>query len=375
MGYFNATCQISQLPITAGTPVRFLLLVKNPLTMDSFVSQHKSFDRRTKKLIRLYKIPTGVQHKLKFTWKYFKFTCEDIWEVIVSKFKKPIKEIHSETSQESCFSTDFWSPDFVPLKGLYDGSGSVDDLDQTSLNALFWKEEVDRRLVELDIGSNKVWDLPSKKGMNLDQFLNASAFGRIRFKDGYSNLDLPVCQTMIREDVYQTMLKIPLNSDGWASMEINHPDVIYKDALKTLAVPYNEHQQYPTKEDPIFDTRYLYHDQNKGPFLRNFDLISGGEKGLNPIRDWITDQLRFNKITLDQPELASFIKDIAEFMYVKLVMNRLRKTWHPGCGRGSSQENFELASSFNQSLAAIAKQEHLKQLKEEEEELEESEVE
>lgn len=195
MGCWNATCQVSQLPIHAGEEVRFLLLVKSPFRMDSTKGDAYSYMKEGQK-----EEDFGYQP-------------------------------NADAGREGVYSDNFWTPEFVPVRAKYNDYGSVEDIDTKSLNWSIWLETINKRMIEINQGSNQYHDPAVKKDMELSQLLEVLQEGRLIFSYWYKNYRVPVAQTMIREDVYQSLLKIKADNLWWSKERDYSPEEIYKDGL------------------------------------------------------------------------------------------------------------------------------------------------
>lgn len=115
MGSFAFTCGVSGLPIEAGDPVRFLMLTKNP---------------------------------------------------------------YHDGAKNSCYMHDLWFPRTLPLKGVYNDYGSVEDVEKGAAQDL-WLEGLQIDLIERGIGDNSCHDVACKKDMTFNELLEALWEGRV----------------------------------------------------------------------------------------------------------------------------------------------------------------------------------------------------
>lgn len=302
MGSWNATCQISQLPIEYGTPVRFLLLVKNNFAMDGFQSKFNS---------------------------------------LYSKNQEYGLQPNSRAAKECCLSSDFWQPDFVPIRASYNSYGTVEDFDTSSLAWELWQEKINERLIELKGGPDPIHDLVVKKNMKLEQLLFALRNGRLHFRDLHTeNGMLPVCQTMIREDVYQEFLKLKL------SAKISQK-AMYRDALKIFAKENIDKMEFlePGEKGRIFS---LLTTPAASNIENTFSCMLHWREG-----QYFVDYINSGRSTEDK-KFKKFLKDIVEFYYVCSVFSCLRKTWHPGSGCGSQDFEIELSQDYFQKMASLS---------------------
>lgn len=119
MGSFNATCIVSNLPIEAGTPVRFLLLAKSVVNNDA-----------------------GLV----------------------------------------CYVGGRWQVYGVPIRAQYNDYGSVEDLKDSPTNRMFF-EGLRRMSVEKGVGDNQAHDVQVRPDMTQKQWLEALREGRVEVED------------------------------------------------------------------------------------------------------------------------------------------------------------------------------------------------
>jgi hypothetical protein len=116
MGCFNGTCCVSNLPIGAGTPVRYLLLTQNPF--------------------------------------------------------------NTNPAAYACYIHGRWIPRTFPLKAKYNDYGGVEDVEEGPARDV-WMEGFKEDLVERGVGDNSCHDSPVRKDMSLEQILEALWEGRV----------------------------------------------------------------------------------------------------------------------------------------------------------------------------------------------------
>lgn len=311
MGSYDVTCNISQLPITGGTPVRVLFLGKCPYSMDN-------------------------------------------------RNDAAIGE--GNNSREGCYSTDFWYPRMVPLKAKYYDYGQVTNVEEGLNLFLFW-EQLGKDLWKVEQGPNPYHDPPSAYNMDWDQMWDVVTEGRLRIKRKYVSREdghkaTPVCAVMIREDVWQAMLALKNPWEGYEGDDYKRVDLTldyYKSKLteaitEVLANPmsdwerkYNEEHpdSTPTRFYTAFRELFLDHNNPAGALGLNFYL-----KGL-------VEAIEAGEYTLEAPEIQEMIQRIAEVQHVKSLYSALRRTWHPGTGQGSQSVEFLAEAQFHHAMAMI----------------------
>jgi hypothetical protein len=153
MGSWNATCQISQLPILCGDKVRVIFLQKNSFSMDP---------------------PNELSLKGM-----------------------------NDHAKERCYSTDWWSPVTIPIRARYADYGQVDKIRKGHALDIFW-EQLRKNLVPVPKGENEYHDIESHVGMDWDTMWSVAHEGRLRVR---SVGVVPLVPVLVREDVWQMLAK------------------------------------------------------------------------------------------------------------------------------------------------------------------------
>ncbi len=159
--------------------------------------------------------------------------------------------------------------------------------------------------------------------------------------DRMDNKPRPVSQAMIREDVWQIMLKTTLGRwDG----KITFADVL-KDANKAVDDELSwkaEEEAFQKRTDTTPDEVSAF---MRKAFRRSSDLRHGDDER-NRFRDGLRAQEGVSGFCLQQAfdlglklseskaELDGFITDIAETVYVQWIYSWLHGQWHPTTNSG-----------------------------------------
>lgn len=311
MGSYEVTCNISQLPITGGTPVRVLFLGKCPYSMD------------------------------------------DTNEAALGE---------GNNSREGCYSTDFWYPRMVPLKAEYYDYGQVQKVEGGLNQILFWEQLV-KDLWKVDQGPNPFHDPASSHNMDWDRMWDVVTEGRLRIKrkhvsreDGHKAT--PVCAVMIREDAWQAMLALENpwkdcgRRDGYRPVSLTlkyYKAKITEVAKEVLATPVSDWEREYMERNPDFQSfRYsllqdLFLDSNN----------PAGALGLEFYFKSLIEAVEVGEYTLECPEIQDMFQRIAEVQHVKNLYSALRRTWHPGTGQGSQSVEFLAEAQFHHAMAMI----------------------
>lgn len=287
---------------------------------------------------------------------------------------------NSDAGREGCYADNFWTPEFVPIRAKYNDYGSVEDLDIKSLNWSVWMDTINKRIVEVKQGSNEYHDPSVSKNMKLEQLLDVLREGRLIFDYRYRNYRVPVAQTMIREDVYQSMLSLKVKDQWWSKDREYNPASIYKDGIsffsndkvkeakKRLETSSNKEtiermRKYYKEQGEDFDEEsykeipmHLFEDYSSNRDSHfNFRTGEGAGEGLSAYGKWVVRQLVEEKFTASSKQYKKLIQDISDFIFIRTLYSYLRKTWHPGTGCGSQSSEFALSADYYTNLAKLAK--------------------
>lgn len=336
MGSWNATCNISQMAITPGTSVRVLFLSRCLYTMDPANA------------LRLNS--SGCN------------------------------------SKEGCYSTNFWFPRTVPLKAIYDDYGSVTDIDTISLEyELFWAQ-LEKDFISVEEGK---YNITKKLIQNKDweQLWQVVSEGRLRV-NGYfgrddQNMDedeagekldtgsaLPVCAVFIREDVYQAMLKMPCLKNVYEPEDFENRNSKYVNKEVNIEFCKSKLANYIKKIEVV---------NTKGPKVKNFESICNVltienvflapmnppfTLGISFYFEQIVNLIENGKIEKTDLKINDLLTQIAEIQYIGFLFSELRKTWHPGTGRGSQSDPMGQAFLYYKAMMEIALTEYKKDAEE-----------
>ena len=293
MSEYCATCQISQLAIPEGETVRFLLLKKHVYALDHFKSQR------------------------------FNAKGEDITAIFGY-------QPNSNAGREGCYPDTLWEPLYAPVLAKYNAFGSVIEIDETSLSWHFLNKTIDENIVDVVQGENPYYEASAKKKMSTEELLNVLRDGRLIFKDDWKKeYKVPVCQTMIREDVFLEVIK--LNSKSYDA------EMLFQEAMRVFK---SENMIYAKYDHTSLFSQLFYGSSRAN--LKNY-------------KDWLITQVFEKKISIGSIQFQNAIKDLINFISVCSYMNVLRKGWHPGIGLGGSRSNFWCNAKYFESMARIAR--------------------
>lgn len=339
MGCWAGTCGISNLPIIAGTPIRVAIIVGHDYKLGDLVRNPKTW-RPDAELE--FVDEAGVRHP---------YMADGRTLVPESSAAKDANDRWREGWYSGyCSSQDIFFPRCVPIKGKYDDYGGIEDL-EPSLNL---QAVMDQFKLDLDEYPAGRFNIPVKisRDMPLDELLDAIERGGVtvnRYKDDRHQRSLPVGTWMVREDIYQALLKINL-ADRWSDKTFKLDSLLadadeYRQELAEQAVK----KPFPGEAQDIMDSLRGMINRGSKNRLRQAMHAPPFENGLDFYDKWMLDQVRSGKISADGPELASLLREIAEFSFFCIAKESMRVGWMPQPGAGSQDDRIE-------AHAAVAKQ-------------------
>lgn len=311
MGTYYNSCQISNLPIYHGDAVRYILMVKSQYHLGS----------------------DGIED----------LTQKSYYE--------------NRLGREGVYANDFWFPLFVPLRGEYSDRGEMrtTSVDVNDLQVKFWLEYINSRISEYPTES--IWEIFSRANEGSLRF-NTSQYCSPHLR----KKKLPVCQTMIREDVYQHLLSMSWKDQLWEPALDLSPAKIYADACDHYI--HNKNDDWKPyicerEQDPSlmkdFEEVFSFGD-GENSYVEEF-IESYVGSGYRHYRSFIAKRLCMDYSWKDKADFCFFLKDLCDWFYVKSMAESVRHTWHPGTGLGSQNLNFAMAADFHSGLAKIARSE------------------
>jgi hypothetical protein len=121
------------------------------------------------------------------------------------------------------------------------------------------------------------------------------------------------------------------------------PETLFKESMDLFKQDFNE-------KPNEYDGRYLFLNENNPENYLAFSLHNRFFNGLEYYRSWIYKQYISGNINFGSQEFETFVKDMVDFVYINMILDGLRKCWHPGVGMGSQSTNYSLHKSFHSKI-------------------------
>jgi hypothetical protein len=328
MGCWNETCAVSKLAIHCGEAVRLLPIVLNPYHVEELVG-----------------------------WQGGK--------PIVVK------------GQSGCYIGDLWTPLCYPIRGTYNDYGSIEDVPETTDRD---KAEVKQFLdafkthcVSLDVGENECHDV-AIKNFELGEILEALQEGRAYcdYHSGlpqYPNLVVPIGWMMIKESIWQDLLKTDILKSGecWCHRckDKNEPDhTTLKGIRAALAKQVNKVLSETKMEKLMKKAQDKTITAEETKIMLDALTISLGSLGS---RDHYRSPV-WHMSPIGQPEFTEGLLDVAsEMSYIHNLMSLLRINYAPTTGSGGQSDNRKLwklvFASWTKTFAAELKKQEAARIK------------
>ena len=147
--------------------------------------------------------------------------------------------------------------------------------------------------------------------------------------------DLPVSPAMIREDVWQALLSLPIETDpkldSYSLKEINNAAKVVWESLDP--------------DDPFFHLAFI--DSDSRPFVHN-DL-----PGTSGLATAFRIAIR-RRAELSEQEIRTFLQSSSELIYINSILYSIRYAWRPSYSCGSQIGEWSIAQSWHTRLVKIA---------------------
>lgn len=314
----DKTCSISGLGIPSGTPVRLFLLTKNP-----------------------YEDYVGSRAVYPHHW---------------------------------------WVPRTFPLKATNDDYGRVRDVTKGFQRDL-WLQGFKQDLVSREASDRD--DVAVAPGMPFDRLMEALAVGRVSVHRSTEEREiLPVSVGMIREDVWQAMLKLPVASP-WSSSDPDSIDAYRKDIRRIYAWALKNREDDAralaggkVSKDAKWAVEYKDTPELKAIALKQLRRSQFGLMAFNRPKDEPTslsfmvgkDEVPYTagpsthfqlfcELGLPMEEAEPFLDVVAEFAFIHLAAMLTRHMWVPSSSSGPSGGYYDTDVAYLSAMLEIAKKE------------------
>ncbi len=294
MGDWNETCAISKLAIRGGERVRLLPIAMNPYHIKVISG-----------------LPDGVTPR------------------------------HCYSGQSGCYIGDLYFPLCYPIRGQYNTYGSISHIpDKTrrdKAEILQFTEAFRKHCIPLPLGENEYHDAPLKE-FTIPEILGALQEGRcfIKYKNHNGKIDrlLPVAWMMVKESVWQSLLKLDLN---------------ISDYFWEKQPSYKEGRLITKKKiDLAILTQYIRNNRSSIDKSKLADLLIK--------RSDLNEELKYSDLIFlyrspfEAPEISKdLLAIISECEYIHSALSILRINYAPTTGSGSQATNAKIWKSVYES--------------------------
>lgn len=343
MGCWNETCGITQMPICAGDKVRMFLIVRDRYSDDSYDVCHS-------------------------------------------------------------YTTDLWKPFGIPLKGIYDEYGRIENIEEDAMSD-FLLESIKEMIIEVPNRMGKVFkreeldwatviDFLTDEGLKianpfdvanitkrLDEILakvkalvpdlpeNGWSSERSKMADeqkemvASSRAITTMYHMMVHEDVYQALTrtyKAPAERfSSWTDGDMRK--TLEQDAQRYLArVRENIKEESKFSEDELSRFKFrmslnrIEFDNNR--FVRVTNHLTGNYGSGTYLRkylDFVEKKIR-EGASDDDPAIKQLTDQFIDFVCFNQCMTLLRKMWMPQCGKGGQDREFNIHKFLGETIASFS---------------------
>lgn len=342
MGCWNGTCGVSRLPIRHNEQIRLVILtgVTHRLANENIVRDPATW---RPDIQQLYVDEAGVKHE--------HASREEKRQLDTETYQAKQKNDGWRSGWYSGFSypTEVFCPRSLPIRGKYNDYGSIYKLDP-GLNQLAVVDQNQEDLHEYPAGRFHIPHAITKNMPLVTDDHDAQGFLQAVERGGVTVSGpggrQPLAAWMVREDIYQAVLTSKLPGRFYCGpLEISS----FYAAAEAYKMELIEQTSKPPLEDLLKDTGL---DQDK-----RFEIFSilrerrGSsnplvqvmqspmwERGLNFYDRWMIDNIRSGRINPNGDDLIQLLRDIAEFSFFTICIDRMRLAWLPQAGAGSQSD-------------------------------------
>jgi hypothetical protein len=258
-------------------------------------------------------------------------------------------ELNTSISGGFCYPVDSWTPICLPIKGKYNDFGSLEDFKE-DLNTKFLKENLNESSINDVFYTLKEFSFPK----NLISMLQLLERGYLQSKD-FFGIECHLGQMLIREDIYQAILKFPLPQDVyWYDTDINFQKIEAEKYLKKcleIGKKIRTRESKSSLEDVLSWKDKLKNDND---FLKHSDSSRVPPQCIWKYKCYIEQITSTECVNSTIEDLKQLLHGMVELLHVNEFMVRVRKHWTPQCGKGSqNSDNEEYRFLAEEILSAL----------------------
>jgi hypothetical protein len=374
MGCWNGTCGVTQIALTAGDPVRFILLQEQPSRSDpgGFCYHIGDWAPRCIPIKGEYDDYGGVENIETNGIHDFEFNrLKAVWV-------EPPPDHHNATKEG--FAADLtWDGiihnverDLGRIKtgGLHRSLAAITkqrDLDEPDPFAKPRDEEEKRILEAISTAKwTKGFSQEALKAVAAERVSNNETRRKlerledyVRYLDGVKPQDvIRIGMVIVHEDVYQAMVTMVRNRKTWWLRE--EDQTIGENIRRVITNAIEAHSKLAALEEERKKAKESGDDEAEVKFLsqeiRTRDKIfqAGRELSGGEVRVGIDYTVLLEHIA-QQEDPEPLIDELVEFCLFDAAMGTMRKHYAPQGGKGSQNDEHDLYLAVGETMAAILK--------------------
>ena len=291
MGCWNETCGITQVPIMHNDPVVLILLAN--------VAQHRSADRM---------------------------------------------DGHSG----HCYSNDVWSPFALPIYGIYNDYGSIEDVTE-GWNTEWIINSLKKYMIEKPLGSNKYHDVAiSKNDLSIENLLDWIHESRVEVKGIRENNPLGFMMVHAWAWEHLSNGKPTWNDDDPLEKVIQDGREYYLAMQKLAATSEQDNSlaQWRRSNGNVIDDHHnaFYALGESGCRLDSYSMV---RYGIRPYHK-LFDAYAMAGHSVDDGLVMDLITEMSKYLCFHTNMEALRKTYMPQAGKGHQNQDYDRFIRLNE---------------------------
>lgn len=243
-----------------------------------------------------------------------------------------------------CYATGTWHPRALPIKGKYNDQGTLEKIPKNLNTEILLDSFAAASVIPDD--RDRIKEVPKK----LNKILDLVERGRIKDKDDYAHRPVLVGQTLIREDVYQAVLRCPL-TEFWFDAGLDFQKAEAERYLEECIV---RGRKLRAKD---FDRIFSWRDDLKegNAFLKSSDSGTECPRCIWQYKLWLEEKCFKTEPTAEEKETyKQLLHEMVELLHINRFMQATRKHWSPQQGKGSQDRDLAPYVFLAKEIIAIS---------------------
>lgn len=245
-----------------------------------------------------------------------------------------------------CYTTGTWTPRALPIKGKYNDQGTLEKFPKDLNTEILLNSFAEASVIPDDRDRDRIKEVPKK----LNKILDLVERGRIKDRDDYAHRPVLIGQALIREDIYQAILRCPI-SEFWFNADLAFQKVEAERYLEECVI---RGQRLRAKD---FDRIFSWRDdlKEKNDFLKSSDSSTECPRCIGQYKLWLEEKCFHTEPTPEEKEkYKHLLHEMVELLHINRFMRFTRKHWAPQCGKGSQDRDLDPYVFLAKEIMAIS---------------------